>query len=103
MEGRPFGRHARVSLSQGLTRIILEPANDSLRLPDQTFFDITIGKTFSLGSSTELTLDAQVFNVLNEATYDYLEGNAYARGQFVPSDYILPRRVMLRATIDFGG
>ncbi len=90
LEGRPFSRRARVSLEQGLTDVILEPANDSRRLPDQTFFDISLGKTFSLGSGTSLTLDAQVFNILNEKTFDYLESTAYARGQIVPSDYILP-------------
>jgi len=102
MEGRTHSRRTRVSLSQGLTDVILEPANDSLRLPDQTF-DVTFGRTFSLGSGTSLTLDAQVLNILNDDTYDYLEDAAYGRGQFVAADYILPRRVMLRASLDFGG
>ena len=101
LTGRPYNRRTRVSLDQGLTDVILEPANDGLRLPDQVALDLTLGRRFEFSNGASVRFDAQLFNVFNEDAHDFWETDSYRRGQFVPSDYVLPRRVMLRFSLDF--
>ncbi len=101
LTGRPYNRRALVSLDQGVVDLILESASDSLRLPDQAILDLTLGRRFELSSGFALRFDAQLFNVLNEDAHDFWASGAYRRGQFVPDAYVLPRRVMLRLSVDF--
>jgi hypothetical protein len=102
MDGRPYNRQVRVpGLEQGTISVIMEPANDDLRLPTRTVLDLTLGKSFSLGAGTALRFDIQVFNILNEDAWDWWEGSAYGEGVYIPTDYMLPRRIMLRLAFDF--
>ena len=43
----------------------------------------------------------QVFNLFNEDANDSWDGDAYSRGQFVPTNWVLPRRAMLRFVFDW--
>ena len=100
--GRAYNRQTRVPLNQGLTRIIVEPASDDMRLPSTTLVDLAIGKRFKLPRGTTLKVDAQVFNVFNEDAPQFWETLALQPGdRFVPSDWVLPRRVMLRLGLEF--
>ncbi len=101
LTGRPYHRRALASLNQGLVEIIVEPANDSLRLPDQAILDLTLGRRFAFSNGTALRFDAQLFNAFNEDAHDFWASTAYRRGQFVPDAYVLPRRLMLRFSVDF--
>ncbi len=101
LTGRPYNRRTMVSLNQGLVDLILEPASDSLRLPDQIFLDLTLGRRFELSNGVALRFDAQLFNAFNEDAHDFWSIGAIDRGQFVPDNYVLPRRLMLRFSVDF--
>lgn len=100
--GRAYARQARVPLNQGLTTIIVEPASDDRRLPSTALVDLGIGKRFKLGGDVVLKLDAQVFNLLNEDANQFWETLVLGPGdRFQESDWVLPRRVMLRLGVEF--
>lgn len=100
--GRPFSRQQRVPLAQGLTEFIVEPASDDNRLPSTALVDLGVGKRFQLSSGVELKLDAQVFNLLNDDSPQYWESLVVGPGgRFTGSDFVLPRRVMLRLGLEF--
>lgn len=103
--GRPYSLQTRVgleTLAQGGTTFISSPANDDQRLPDQTVLDFSLGRRFEFKNGTSIRFDAQVFNVTNEDANDSWESFSYARGTLVPTDWVLPRRVMLRAAFSYG-
>jgi outer membrane receptor protein involved in Fe transport len=100
--GRPYSRQARVPLDQGLTTIIVEPASDDRRLPSTALIDLALGKRITLPHDVVLKLDAQVFNLLNEDSHQFWETLVLAPGDtFVESEWVLPRRVMLRLGVEF--
>jgi outer membrane receptor protein involved in Fe transport len=102
LDGRAHNRQVQSrGLEQGRETVIMEPANDSLRLPERYMLDFTLGRAFPLGAGTEFRLDLQVFNILNETAWDSWDDEAYSRGQFVPTNWVLPRRVMLRFVFDW--
>ena len=91
----------RTRLNQGLTRVIVVPASQSLRLPSQNIADISVGRRFDVGK-VGLKLDVQVLNLTNEDDHDFFETLVVpASSNFTPSGYIFPRRVMLRIGIEF--
>ena len=100
--GRAHNRQTRVPLNQGLTTFIVEPASDDNRLPSTALIDLAIGKRFKLPRDTVLKIDAQVFNLLNEDAPQFWETLVLQPGdRFVPSEWVLPRRVMLRVGLQF--
>jgi outer membrane receptor protein involved in Fe transport len=102
MVGRAYNRQTQVSgLEQGRTTVIMEPANDDLRLPSRFLLDFTLGRAFPLGAGTEIRFDLQFFNIFNEDAWDRWEDTEYERGVFVPDVYAIPRRVMLRLAFDW--
>jgi outer membrane receptor protein involved in Fe transport len=102
LDGRAYNRQTQaLGLEQGRVTVIMEPANDDLRLPDRYILDLTLGRAFPLGGGTEVRFDVQVFNIFNEDANDSWDGDAYSRGQFVPTNWVLPRRVMLRFVFDW--
>ncbi len=100
--GRPYSRQGRTSLAQGGTTFIVEPANDSLRLPDQTILDVGLGRDFQLGSGVGARIDVQIINLLNEDANDFWQDADYRRGVLVPSDWVFPRRVQIRFQLNWG-
>ena len=102
LDGRPYSIQEQVfGLNQGRTQVIVSPASDDQRMPDQTVLDVGFGRRFKLGSSgTAIRLGLEVFNVFNEDAFDFFEDSAYDQGQLVPEDYVLPRRVMLRISLE---
>lgn len=108
MTGKPYSRQLRVGLAnsasplaQGGQRVIAVPASDDNRLPDQNNFDVSLGRRFEVGR-VQLNLDVQLFNVLNEDTYDWWEELTVAPNeQYVPGEYVFPRRVMIRLGLEF--
>ncbi|MBD3872872.1 MAG: hypothetical protein IFK91_08160, partial [Acidobacteria bacterium] len=103
--GRPYDRYTWVQLPSNpwqTTQIIAEPASYEQRYPDQLLWDLSIGKHFSLGHGTELSVDLQILNILND---DAVEG--WMSREFdgdenpVPSLWVLPRRAELRLRFEF--
>lgn len=99
--GRPYARQGRFALGQGLTTVILDPASDDRRLPSTMLLDVGIGKRFEVGDA-EIKLDLQVLNLLNEDSHQFFETLALGPGdRLVPSDFVYPRRGMVRLGIGF--
>jgi hypothetical protein len=103
--GRPYDRYAFVqepSTWWRETRVIAEPASYKQRYPDQFLWDFSIGKHFNLGKGTNLSVDLQILNILND---DAVEG--WRSREFnpdnnpVPSQWVLPRRAELRLRFEF--
>jgi hypothetical protein len=82
------------------TTVILIPASDDQRLPTTTVLDLALQRSFSLPRGALLNLDLQLLNALNEDEHQFFESLMVNDG-FVPSTYILPRRLMLRLGIRF--
>ncbi len=101
-DGRPHNIQRRTSLGQGLASFIVSPASDDQRLPSQQIVDASIGRRFKLGGDTELKLDLQVLNALNEDANDFFQILRVTPTQgLIPSDWVFPRRLMLRLGVEF--
>jgi hypothetical protein len=99
--GRPYSRQYEVPVT-GNPPVIMEPASDDQRHDFQYLWDLGIGKSFGLGSGVELQLDLQLLNVLNETPIDWWETVVLYEGDdFVPNTWVKPRRLQLRAGIQF--
>jgi len=99
--GRPYARQTRLPVA-GSPLAIMVPASDSQRHPFQYLWDIGLGKRFNIGGSGEVNLGVQVLNVLNNDATDWFETVAlYPGDDFVPNWWVKPRRVQLRAGIQF--
>jgi hypothetical protein len=103
--GRPYDRYAYVQVPSNpwqRTQVIAEPASYEQRYPDQLIWDLGIGKHFDLGRGTNLSLDLQILNILND---DAVEG--WWSREFnpdegpLPSQWVLPRRAELRLRFQF--
>ena len=100
--GSPYNRQIRVPLEQGLTTVIMEPASDGTRKPFQSLVDLSLGKRFRLGDRGTIKLDLQLLNALNEDANEFFESLILAEGDaLIPSDFVFPRRVMIRAGWEF--
>jgi hypothetical protein len=94
--GAPYNRQFRVPLDQGLSTVIAEPATDSRRKPFQNLVDLSIGRRFPVGGNT-FQVDLQVLNALNEDANEFFETLRLQEGDtLVPSDFIAPRRLVVR-------
>jgi hypothetical protein len=95
---------ADIWLNQGRTTIIMEPANDGQRFPNQAIIDFSIGKRFGLGGGAAFNIDLQFFNLLNEDAPDYWQNLSISYpDRFTPWDawITLPRRLQIRLGIEF--
>lgn len=114
--GRPFNRQIRVpgSLIGDGTRVIMSPAGEDDpgaaaagadsggRLPFNTLVDLAIGWRAHLGGDAWLKLDAQIFNLFNDDSYNFYQTLIIQPGdQFSPDSFQLPRRIMIRAGVMF--
>jgi hypothetical protein len=99
--GRPYSRQIR-SNTFNRPDIIMEPASDSLRHGFQSLWDIGLGKRFAIGGGGQVNLGVQVLNILNNSATDAFETLKLNEGDdFVPDTWIKPRRIQLRAGINF--
>ena len=99
--GRPFSRQYYVPTT-GNPAVIMEPASDDHRHDFQYLWDLGIGRSFPIGDSVELQFDLQILNLLNETPTDEWETTVLAEGDvFFPSAWVRPRRLQLRAGIEF--
>jgi len=88
--------------TRGWSNIITSPGSDEQRLPTQYLWDIGIGKHFNLGKGTNLSIDIQILNLLNDDAVEYWRDTTYPVGEEpLPGGWVLPRRAQLRARFSF--
>ena len=102
--GRPWARQVTISDLTGIspTRILAEPIDGSRRVANWNVLDLRLQKEFHLGGPAKVALFGDVLNVFNDDANESVEsvsGNADLFG--VPSRFVLPRRVMLGAKLEF--
>ncbi len=85
------------------TRILAQERGSFGRLPTQKLLDLRLSKAFRFGNNMELSLIADVFNLLNDDSYDgVISSNAPSPTTFnVADEFIQPRRVQLGARLSF--
>ena len=84
------------------TGILGEERGDFVRLPSQTLIDVRLEKAFALPNEVEIALSADVFNLLNSDSYDGVRSDNPLSSTFgQPSNFVLPRRVMVGAKVRF--
>jgi len=102
--GRPYDRYTWVPVPSGhnRTQIIAEPASYDQRFPDQLIWDLGIGKHFNLGRGTNLSVDLQILNILNDDAVEGWRTREFSSDENpVPSQWVLPRRAELRLRFQF--
>lgn len=108
--GKPFNRQIRVfGFNQSTPNVIMAPAGSDdpgfggeLRRPTQKNIDLLIGKRFNV-SGAVLKFDATIYNLLNDNADLFFEDLRLQNpgDTFIPSDWMLPRRLMVRFGFEF--
>ena len=101
--GMTWDRNQWVNLpNRGFSQIITKPASDDQRYPTQYLWDLGIGKHFNLGKGTNLNIDIQVLNILNDDAVEWWRDTTYPVGEEpLPGSWVLPRRTQLRVRFSF--
>ncbi len=106
--GRPY-KIARqiVAPSSAKVRFISIPNLDENRLDSQTVLDLSLGKRFQLGDRFFLNLDLQFLNLLNDSAITYYASERFSDqvvnpgDELVPTDWLYPRMMRIRAKFSF--
>lgn len=99
--GRPFFRQVRAPYTTVASRQNYFVAEE-LRHPFQSLVDLGVGRSFMLSGRSELKLDLQLFNLLNNRATDFFDSVVLDEGEtFRPNTWIKPRRLMLRVGISY--
>jgi len=94
-QGLPFNRTIRVPLNQG-TRSIAAEERGSQRYQDRIFFDLRIEKEFPLWKNTRIKLLADIWNLLNRASYRSVVSTlGESPNYLVGTRYDQPRRAQI--------
>ena len=104
--GRAWARRARVAEPDlgfpTAPEINIEERDGSRRVPNQSILDMRLQKSFALGKDVKFLLFADALNVFNTGTHQGLLSRIVDSDTFaVPSDFLLPRRLMLGAKFTF--
>jgi hypothetical protein len=104
-QGRPWARQAVLpsELTGGLsTTILAERIDGSRRVGSWSLLDLRVQKDFKLGSTARFALLADGMNVFNNDANDGIGSRVGTSDGFgVPTDFVLPRRLMLGAKLTF--
>jgi hypothetical protein len=105
--GRAWARRARISEFDNLgfpsaPEINIEERDGNRRVPNQSVVDMRLEKAFSLGKDAKFRLFVDALNLFNtDASQGVLSRTVDVDTFGVPSDFLLPRRVMLGAKLTF--
>jgi outer membrane receptor protein involved in Fe transport len=105
--GRPWARRARIEEPDlgfpTAPEVNIELRDGHRRVPDQTTLDMRLQKSFSLGARVKIGLFADALNLFNSGVNEgVLSRFVDVPDTFaVPSDFVLPRRVMLGTKLTF--
>ncbi len=97
--GQTFARTVRVSVTQGLPDLFIEPRG-SQRYDDQPRFDFKLEKQFRFGPDRRLGVTFEGFNVFNNAAITS-RGTRSGSSYFEPRGLVPPRRFRLGAVYRF--
>jgi hypothetical protein len=103
-KGRPYGRLVQLPAELvGLpTNILAERLDGSRRVGTWNVLDLRVQKEFALSGAARLALFADGLNVTNDDASDGVGSRlGTSEGFGVPTDFILPRRLMLGAKLSF--
>jgi hypothetical protein len=104
-KGRPWGRQVvlPLSLTGDLSSTILaESIDGSRRVGSWNLLDIRLQKDFKLGGEARFALFADGLNVFNNDANDGIGSRLGTSDNFgIPTDFVLPRRLMLGAKLTF--
>jgi outer membrane receptor protein involved in Fe transport len=105
--GRAWARRARIAEFDNLgfpsaPEINIEERDGNRRVPNQSVVDARLEKAFSLAKNAKLRLFVDALNLFNtDASQGVLSRIVDVDTFGVPSDFLLPRRVMLGAKLTF--
>ena len=105
--GRPWARRSRISDPDlgfpNAPEINIEVRDGSRRVDDQSNLDMRLEKRFALGKKVKLSVFGDALNLFNTGTAQgVLSRIVDSEETFaVPSDFLLPRRLMLGAKFTF--
>jgi len=100
--GKPWAATAQVKLPQGDQRILLEPRG-TRRLSSQTFVDVRLSKSISVGTARRIELLVDVLNALNDTAEEAIATDNIASANFgQPTAFVDPRRAMLGVRLNLG-
>ncbi len=86
----------------GRTTILLEERGENGRLPSVTLLDLRLQKDFNLGANARISLIADIFNALNDDSYQTVQSTIVTSSAFnLPDSFVDPRRIMLGAKLKF--
>ena len=104
-KGRPWARQAVLPLELTgdlSTTILAEQIDGSRRVGSWNLLDIRLQKDFKLGQTARFALLADGLNVLNNDANDGVGSRLGTSENFgIPTDFVLPRRLMLGAKLTF--
>jgi hypothetical protein len=101
--GRSYARRGRVDLGYPtLVEVNLEERDGSRHVPNQSLFDMRLQKSFGITKSVKFDIFADALNLFNsDVNQGILSRFADSDTFAVPSDFVLPRRLMLGAKLTF--
>jgi len=103
--GRAWARRARIpDLGYAsAVEINIDERDGSRRVPNQSILDVRAQKSFKLSGDLQFRVFADVLNVFNTGDHQGVLGRRVDVPETfgVPSDFLLPRRVMLGAKLTF--
>jgi hypothetical protein len=100
--GKPWAAAAQVGLTQGDTRILVEPRG-ARRLPSQTLVDVRLSRPVSLGERVRADVLVDVLNAFNNSAPEGLASeNLFASNFGQPSQFVDPRRLMIGVRLNVG-
>ena len=106
LSGKPWAATATVNMgAQNMAmRVLLEPPG-TRRLPSQTLLDFRVSRAFRAGRQHRIDIMLDVFNALNDASWESIETDDYFAGDHFGAGnvFVDPRRAMLSVRWNLGG
>lgn len=101
-DGYPTLRRVRIPATNLTNPVLAEPLSDDKRRPSQSQLDLRIQKDFKFKDSAQVSLFANLFNLLNDDSYQGHESTISSDDNYHrPTVFNEPRRAMVGARIDF--
>jgi hypothetical protein len=98
--GRTYDRRQNYQLSNTRGYIVTSPSDGTL--PTQYLWDFGVGKHFSLGKETDLSIYLMILNILNDdAITGFQTLNPTGGDDLIPNFWVLPRRANIRLRFAF--